>query len=294
MAGSVLFDTPGPRAHRRYALTAALTVVGIVVVLAAIVWRLWTKNQFDYDLWEPFVTPRFMKMLGIAALQTLGIAAFAIAGALVFGVFFGFGKLIDNPIVKWVSWTVVEFFRAVPLLMLIIFIWIIWGAPLDNIWPLVFGLVLYNGAILAEVFRAGMNAVPRGQVEAAYALGLRKGRVMRIIQFPQAAKMMLPTIISQCIVALKDTSLGYVILAPGLTFAGREIWRTFNNRLATAIVLLIIYVAMNLILERLGVWVERKTSSGHKIEVVGGVVTITAIEDNHETEATETRTPTVS
>ena len=111
--------------------------------------------------------------------------------------------------------------------MLILFIWTVQGNQLDTIVPLVIGLTLYNGSVLAEVFRAGVNAVPKGQAEAAYAIGMRKGQVMRIIQLPQAVKIMLPAIVSQCVVALKDTSLGFYILAPGLTVAGREIWRTF-------------------------------------------------------------------
>ncbi len=105
----------------------------------------------------------------------------------------------------------VEFFRAVPLLMLILFIWAMTAYPLDTITPLVLGLMLYNGSVLAEVFRAGVNAVPNGQSEAAYAVGMRKNQVMRIILLPQAIKIMLPAIISQCIVALKDTSLGFYI-----------------------------------------------------------------------------------
>ena len=81
-------------------------------------------------------------------------------------------------------------------------------------------LTLYNGAVLAEVFRAGINAVPKGQSEAAYAIGMRKSQVMNIILLPQAVKIMIPAIISQCVVALKDTSLGYLIAAPGLTRVG--------------------------------------------------------------------------
>ncbi len=149
-----------------------------------------------------------------------------------------------------------EFFRAVPLLLLIIFIWALAGYPLYTIWPLVAGLVLYNGSVLAEIFRAGINAVPSGQVEAGYALGLRKTAVTRIIQLPQAIRIMIPSLISQCIVALKDTSLGYVITASGLTVAGREIWRTFGNYLATALVLAAIYILLNLLLSWFGNWIE--------------------------------------
>lgn len=283
---SVLFDTPGPRAIRRYRTIAALTVIGIVAVLTLIIWRLWTKGQFAYALWEPFVTPRYIRFLADATVVTIGIALAAIVGAVVFGIVFGFGKLSDHWFIRWPSWLVVEFFRAVPLLMLIVFLFFsVFSAQRSlAIYALILGLVLYNGSVLAEVFRAGMNAVPKGQVEAAYAVGLRKTAIQRMIQLPQAAKIMLPAIVSQCIVALKDTSLGYWILAPGLTFAGREMWRTFNNYLATALVLLLIYIVLNMILERFAIYLQRRMSRGQKIELVGGVVTVSeeATSDDEE------------
>ena len=168
------------------------------------------------------------------------------------GVVFGVGKLSDHPWIRWPAWTFVEFFRAVPLLMLIIFIWALQEYPTDSLLPLIIGLILYNGSVLAEVFRAGILAVPKGQSEAAYAIGMRKNQVMRIVQLPQAVKIMLPAIISQCIVALKDTSLGFYILAPVLTAKGREIWNFFDNKFATAIVLAAVYIVLNLLLDLAG------------------------------------------
>jgi glutamate transport system permease protein len=140
------------------------------------------------------------------------------------------------------------------------------------IFPLVLGLILYNGSVLAEVFRAGINAVPSGQAEAGYALGLAKGAVTRIILLPQAVKIMFPSIISQCIVVLKDTSLGYAILAPGLTVAGRDIFRTFDNRLATALVLAAVYIVLNLLLTWVGSVIQRRYVGERRTELVGGIV----------------------
>ena len=97
-------------------------------------------------------------------------------------------------------------------------------------WCVVVALTVYNGSVLAEVFRAGINAVPAGQAEAAYAIGMRKSQVMNIILLPQAVKIMLPAIISQCVVALKDTSLGFYIAAPGLTAVGKPIYTEFHNQ----------------------------------------------------------------
>lgn len=266
---TVLYDTPGPRARRTYRIIGIVAVLALLVLGFVVVNILYENGQLEYEgVWEPFVTPAYLELLWGGLLDTLKAAALAILGALAFGVLFGIGKLSEHRLIRWPCWLVVEFFRAVPLLILIIFIWSLYSLQLDRSFhALVIGLVLYNGSVLAEVFRAGINAVPKGQAEAAYALGMRKYQVMTAILMPQAVKIMLPSIISQCIVALKDTSLGYVILAPGLTKVGREIWREFGNYLATALVLLVIYLVINLILDLIGRWVERRYTGGRRLDV---------------------------
>lgn len=269
----VLFDAPGPKAERRHRLIAAATIAGLILTAAAILWKLAVEDQFSADKWEPFVTPGILEVLLEGLALTVFAAAVAIVIAVAFGVIFGVGKLSDHALLRWPSWAVVEFFRAVPLLMLIIFIWSIQDYPTDSLLPLIIGLILYNGSVLAEVFRAGILAVPKGQAEAAYAIGMRKSQVMQIIQLPQAVKIMLPAIISQCIVALKDTSLGFYILAPVLTAKGREIWNFFDNKFATAIVLAAVYIVLNLLLTWLANWVERRISAtGGKVTIVAGQV----------------------
>ena len=130
---------------------------------------------------------------------------------------------------------------------------------------MVIALTLYNGSVLAEVFRAGINAVPRGQAEAAYAIGMRKSQVMTTVLLPQAVKIMLPAIISQMVVALKDTSLGYYILAPGLTAVGKPIYLEFSNQVPTAIVITGIYVAVNLVLTWVATLVQKRLVGEKKV-----------------------------
>ena len=130
---------------------------------------------------------------------------------------------------------------------------------------MVIALTLYNGSVLAEVFRAGINAVPRGQAEAAYAIGMRKSQVMTTVLLPQAVKIMLPAIISQMVVALKDTSLGYYILAPGLTAVAKPIYLEFSNQVPTAIVITGIYVAVNLVLTWVATLVQKRLVGEKKV-----------------------------
>ena len=262
MSASVLFDAPGPKTVARHRTYSIVSILVLVALVAFAVWRLYDRDQLEYALWEPFVTPKYLDFILVdGLLQTLKMAFFSIIFAVVIGLVLGIGKLSDRGWIRWPAWLVVEFFRAAPVLLLMVFAFYllsIGNGPLSPFWCVVIALTLYNGAVLAEVFRAGINAVPHGQAEAAYALGMRKTQVMMIIQMPQAVKIMLPAIISQCIVALKDTSLGYYITAPGLTAVGKPLYLEFGNQVPTAIVITGIYVTINLILTWIATLVQKR------------------------------------
>lgn len=269
MAASVLFDAPGPRTRFRHAVYAVISTVVLVAILGVILWKLWAAGQFTVDMWEPFVTPRILNAMLWGLGQTLLMAVVAVAGAVVLGFLFGIAKLSDHAVVRWPAWLFVEFFRAVPLFMLILATWYLLGPqPGGNgYWAVVIGLWLYNGSVIAEITRAGIHAIPKGQSEAAYALGLRKSAVMKLVLLPQAVKIMLPAIISQSIVALKDTSLGYAVLAPGLTFIGKQVFGEFRNIIPTALVMAATYIVLNLILSWLATKAQQRYAGEKKIEV---------------------------
>jgi len=262
MAAAVLFDAPGPRTvarHRVYTLVAAVL---LLLAVAYVAFRFYDAGQFAYALWEPFVTPSIVQAIGQAWLDTLMMAVLSVLGALVFGVVFGVAKLSEHSPVRWVAWLVVEFFRAVPVIMLMVFCF--YGVFNDfsiergAYWSVVLSLTVYNGAVLAEVFRAGVNALPRGQAEAAYAIGLRKTQVMNLVLLPQAVKIMIPAIISQCVVALKDTSLILIVFPIGLTKILKQLPLSFNNIVPTTLVIAGLYVITNLVLTWLATRAQRR------------------------------------
>jgi glutamate transport system permease protein len=164
----------------------------------------------------------------------------------------------------------VTVFRALPVVVLM-FIPYLAGKPLFDVsipllWSVVFGLVVYNGSVLAEIFRAGVLAVPRGQSEAASAIGLSRGQTLRFVLLPQAVRAMLPTIISQLVVVLKDTALGFVIGYQELLFKGLEVARTPRFGLPyipVSIVIGLFYVGLCAILSSTAHLVERRT--GHRV-----------------------------
>ena len=272
---SVLFDVPGPRARARHRIGTVVAGLALAAVGAWVLWVLWDKEQITPDKWEAFTEPTIITFLLEGLLATLTAAAVAVVLAIVFGAVLASGRLSDHASVRWPSIVVIEFFRAVPLLLLILFLFLGFADILGLFWALVIGLVLYNGSVLAEIFRAGVLSVPKGQSEAAYAVGMRKSQVMRLILAPQALRSMLPAIISQCVVALKDTALGYIIGAPGIVRDAERIYIApqYNNPLAVGIVLMAIFIVINYSLSKLAVYLESRLRRQGKTVVKVGAAT---------------------
>jgi glutamate transport system permease protein len=275
MSSNLLFDIPGPRTRLRNNVLTLLSAVVILVVLYLLIKGLADKGQFAAKLWKPFLDGDVWKNQIVPGLiGTLAAAAVAAVLALVFGVLFGLGRLSDHPWIRVPAGAAVEFFRAIPLLLLIFFAQAgpatISGytVSVPAFAAVVIGLVLYNGSVLAEIVRAGILAVPRGQSEAAYSLGMRKNAVMRRILVPQATTAMMPAIISQLVVLLKDTALGWIIAYEDLMNYGlRQIPANFGNLIPSAIVIAVIYIAMNLALGRLATWLEKRSRQSRKSAV---------------------------
>lgn len=258
MSTSVLFDLPGPKARARHRI---YTVVAAALALVALGWVLWKLDQageFREQMWDKFLQENIARAYWQGLLDTLKAAGSAIVLSVVAGALLAVARLSDRGWIRWPAWAFVEFFRAVPLLLLIMFVY--FGLSLGLYWSLVVALVLYNGSVLAEVFRAGIKAVPRGQSEAAYAIGLRKSQVMRLILLPQSVRIMLPAIISQCVIILKDTALGAIVAYQDLTFAARNIALYVHNFFVPLVTAAVIYILINYALSRLAVWVERRLS----------------------------------
>lgn len=266
MSTSVLYDHPGPKARARNRI---LTIIIAIVAALAAYWvylRFKDAGQWAADLWDPFLMASTWTQYIIPGLiETLKAAAVAMVLSLAFGMIFAVGRLSDHKWLSIPSGIVVEFFRAVPLLLMIFFIFFgvpfLLGDPVPAFWAVVVGLTLYNGSVLAEAFRSGIKSVPRGQSEAAYALGLRKNGVMRYVLIPQAARLMLPVIVGQLVVLLKDTALGYIVALPELMQKGvNDLSANYGNVVAAAIVVAAIYIIINLLLTQLAHYLDRRSS----------------------------------
>ncbi|GEC29450.1 MULTISPECIES: amino acid ABC transporter permease [Pseudonocardia] len=266
---SVLYDVPGPVARARNRILGVVGVAAIGTVIGLVLYRFYATGQFAPRMWE-WITYIEIQYRILEALWNT-VRAFAVAAVLsvVFGALFAAGRLSDHSWLRVPSTAIVEFFRAVPLLILIFILYFGLdqgiGIQISAFWAVVLGLMLYNGSVLAEVFRAGINAVPRGQSEAAYALGMRKTRVMSSVLLPQGVRSMLPTILSQLVVVLKDTALGFLILYEELLLVARQLGsqgQLGSPILQVALVIAVIYIGLCLILSGISRLVEKRLTRG--------------------------------
>ncbi|WP_458088855.1 amino acid ABC transporter permease [Streptomyces malaysiensis] len=268
---TALYDVPGPRTRRRHRLYALAGTAVLLALLGWVVYLLVHTGQFAYRKWMPFEYKGIQELLlnGLAGtLKAFGMAAVL---SLALGGVLAAGRLSEHRPVRWVATLVVEFFRAMPVLVMIFFIFV--ALKVQPLPALVTGLTLYNGSVLAEVFRAGVNSVDRGQREAAYSLGLRKTQVMMSVLVPQGVRAMLPAIISQLVVALKDTSLGFLITYEEFLHAGKLIASNLDYDLPFIPVVMVIspiYIGMCMLLSWFANWVakrERRSVKTRQVEV---------------------------
>ncbi|MFI7322399.1 amino acid ABC transporter permease [Streptomyces venezuelae] len=264
---TALYDIPGPKTVRRHKLYGVISTLIVLALVGWILYLLFDTDQFTATKWTPFEYKGIQELL----LRGLGntLKAFAISAvlALALGGVLAMGRLSDHRPVRWLATLVVEFFRAMPVLVMIFFVFV--ALKVQPLPALVAGLTLYNGSVLAEVFRSGVNSVERGQREAAYALGMRKTQVMGHVLVPQAVRAMLPAIISQLVVALKDTSLGYLITYEEFLHAGKLIASNLDYDLPFIPVVMVIspiYIGMCMLLSWFAQWVSKRQRRSPKTE----------------------------
>ncbi|MEV5985628.1 amino acid ABC transporter permease [Streptomyces sp. NPDC052051] len=271
---SVLYDAQGPRAKRRN----ILYTVGFLLVMAAVLWwvisGLNDKEQLTWEKWKPFLggTEAWSTYIWPGLKNTLEAAALSMIIALPLGAVLGIARLSEHAWVRVPVAIVVEFFRAIPVLVLMIFGLALFaeyttvGSDERPLYAVVTGLVLYNASVLAEIVRAGIQSLPKGQGEAALAIGLRKNQVMRFILLPQAVTAMLPAIISQLVVIVKDTALGGAVLTfPDLLAAVSPMSSYYGaNTIASFTIVALIFIAINFSLTSFASWLEKRLRRGKK------------------------------
>jgi glutamate transport system permease protein len=268
---SVLFDAPGPRARRRHAIATVIGGLAIATLLFLLIRALAAKDQFTAEKWRPFVDPVTWTSYLLPGLQaTLVAAFFAIILSVVFGILLGMGRLSQLRGVRWACGIFVEFFRSVPVLMMMLFAFYVFlfGFQISgDILPLagvVAGLTFYNSSVIAELIRSGVGSLPNGQREAGLSIGLTPFQTLRLVLLPQAITLMLPSIVSQLVVVLKDSALGFLILYPELIRSGQTLASSKGNLIPTFIVIAAIFITINYLLTLLARYLERRLQASRR------------------------------
>lgn len=257
----VLYDAPGPRARR---LNLVLTVLGVALfaaVLGVVAWRLAGAGQFAASKWSPFSYTDIQSALFRAWWQTMKVALVAILLSLALGALLASLRLSPSKALRSVAYGLIQLFRAPPVLLLMF--WFFYGSrgEVPLYWCGVLGLTVYNGAFLAEILRAGVEALPRGQREAGLAIGLSESQVLWTIQLPQAVRSMLPSLVSQIVVILKDSALIYIIGYSELLRWGTQLGSQYFNLIPAMIVIAVVYVGTNMVIAALAKVAERRMST---------------------------------
>jgi glutamate transport system permease protein len=256
VSSNVLFDSPGPKARRR---SLIFSIIALVVVAAIVLWAILTlaaprlssgiklPGSFDPSRWDIFSDPRVWRDIGLGVLATLEAAAVASVLALAIGVAFSLLRTSVFPWVRIPATVVLEFFRGMPVLLLMLFILLV--SSFGTFWAVVLGLAVYHGAIIGEILRAGVASLPRGQREAGLSLGLTRLQTKSFIEYPQAFRQMLPVIVAQLVVLLKDTSLGYIVGYSEIIRTTMTQMLSFHGdryKFSLYVITLVIYLGVNL------------------------------------------------
>lgn len=259
-----LYEAPGPKTRARMRVGTAISLVLVALLFAFIVYRFYVTGQLDSAHWSFFLQWTTWRYLLEGFKGTLEVALTAGAIALVFGMLLMLGRTSGIRALEVVCRVCTEFFRGVPSLLLIYFFFLVipqYGIKLPAFWMLTLPVSLTASGVLSEVFRAGVNAVPKGQVEAATAIGLSKWKTMKKIVLPQAIRFVIPSLISQLVVVLKDTTVAYVVSYPDLMQNARVLITRYDALVSMYFVVAIIYILINFSINQLAVYVSKRTGA---------------------------------
>lgn len=247
-AHSVLYEPPGPRTRRIMRIATVLSIAVVVLLGTVIVYRFYITGQLQPRLWNFFLLPSTWRFLGQGFLGTLSIAVCAGALSLALGLVLMLCRISHNVVLTWVARILIDFFRGVPSLLLIYFCFLViprYGIKLASFWMITLPVACAAAAVLAEVFRAGVHAVGKGQKEAARALGFSRWQVLKLVVLPQAIRYVIPALISQLVVVVKDTTVAYVVSYPDLMQNARVLITNYDALVSVYFVIAAIYILVN-------------------------------------------------
>lgn len=249
----ILFGAPSPQARKITQVVSLIAAAGLIALAAGVVWRFHSAGQLEARFWEFFAWPTTWAFLAKGLLGTLASSAMAAVIALSLGLVLLAGRLARPRIVRWPSIAVIEFLRGTPTLLLIYVCFLVLpaaGIKLGTYWMLTLPIGLSTAAVVAEVYRAGVLAVPRGQTDAARSLGLTEVQVFRFVVFPQALRYIVPALVAQLVIVVKDTTFGYVVTYGELMQNAKVLIANYHALVPVYLVVAVLYCLVNYAISR--------------------------------------------
>lgn len=260
-ASHVLFDAPGPKGRRRILLLSILAIAVFIAAAIGALIQLQANKQLDPGKWVVYLRVDYIAFLWKGLAGTLKATAVAALFAFPLGLLLALGRLATARPISWAATAVIEFFRGVPMLLVVYAFLLLlpaYGVTFSRFWMLVIPMILVSAATTAEVFRAGINAVDKGQHEAAAVIGLSRTQAMRHVVLPQAIRLVMPSLILALVTLLKDSTLGYVVSYNELQFQGKTMVSITRYLLQTYVVVSLIYIVLNMILTRIALLLDAR------------------------------------
>lgn len=256
-----LYEEPGPKTRRKMVVGTVVSLAAVVALLAFVVYRFWVTGQLSSRYWELFSWRTTWIYLGRGLVGTFQVALTAGVISLVLGMLLMLGRISHARPLSVLCAILTNFFRGVPSLLFIYgFFFVVpsLGLKMDSFWMLTIPISLAASGVLAEVFRAGVNAVPKGQVEAALSLGMSPLRTTFKIVLPQAIRFVIPSLISQLVVVVKDTTVAYVVSYPDLMQNARVLITNYDALVSVYFTIAIIYILINYAINQASIYVSHR------------------------------------
>jgi glutamate transport system permease protein len=261
-----LYEPPGPKGRKRIAVVTGLSRAVIALLLVLIVRQFYLTGQLNAKYWSFFTRATTWRFLGKGIAGTLEVAVASGIVAFAAGFLMMLGRISSHKLARGIATALVEFTRGVPTLLFIYFFFLVapqLGLSLPAFWKIAAPVAISASGVVAEVLRSGVNAVPKGQREAALSLGMRERSVFLKVIFPQAIRYVIPALISELVIVVKDTTFAYVVNFPDLMQNARVLISNYDALLSVYLVVAVIYILINYLLNRISAFVagrEKKTA----------------------------------
>lgn len=248
-----LYEAPGPKTRKRTAIATVISLCALAALAGAVIRQFYLTGQLDARYWSFFIRATTWRFLGRGIAGTLEVALAAGVVTFVLGFLMMLGRISNSRILRGISTALIEFTRGVPTLLFIYFFFLVvpqLGLKLPAFWKIAAPVAISASGVVAEVLRSGVNAVPRGQTEAALSLGMSGRSVFLKVVFPQAIRYVIPALISEVVIVVKDTTFAYVVNFPDLMQNAKVLISNYDALLSVYLVVAVIYIVINYLLNR--------------------------------------------